>query len=1553
MVGVTSSYGQPLSNTYLVKTDSLGRLEWQRTIGTFQNEVGYDVAQAPNGDIFVLSETGGNPSNYDQLVTKTDPAGNIIWSQAFGSGLNERRGSLALSGNDVVVAATRDSTGNSDIWLFKVSNSGNLIWSKLYAIPLYQRAYSIAPLHDGGYLICGQYTATAQQNTAYAIRTDAFGDTIWTKVINNVGTSLHDIGFYACDELQGDSILVLVGRAASYYTNLSAVTLRLDGSIRSVYISNLLADVAYDVEPHPDGGFLVAGIHANFGGSATLSKFSMQGGHLWTQRYYYMGGSDYWGYAWGTGVLRSNDNGIILAGGASIFGDNNSQALLIKTNYQGSILIGNPITPVVTSGQDTVCAGDSVTIEVPDLFDHYQWFWYKSGGRVEWLPDTDMPSIVVDSNGAYRCVMWSEEMNTISGLVSVVVSTMPDSALISTGPLKHCLVDDNIQLKVKQVPGTLYSWTLNGTALPGNFTTITPQISGVYAVTMSNVCGTTSNPGVYVSINSPPYFDLPDTGYLAYWNGASAACSKYFFGLDTLYNTSYNWYYNGNPLNYTYPSLNTDDPGYYYVVAQNSCGTAVSDTAWLLYDTTYSQLTFTGDLTGCANSGNYFRASDDFYYALEYRWYKDGSYLTTTYPPFDYFNPSYTSPGLDSGYYFCVILDTCGNVFFQHQTDSVYYRENSLSKGLSFPGGSNISCSGNPITITASASGQIYQWLIDSVPIPGANSQSYVTTVPGYYQCLITAPCGQYYTNYTNLQFGPPVNPTIVSDYSAICRTSTDSSEVRLQVDFSIFPGYASYQWRLNGINIPGATSQYYETKIPGLYDCVFTNICGNSISNVIFLPDYYISGVILPGNLVRMCSGVPVALTAAPGYYYQWYKDYQPIPGATDSVYWVNEAGGYAYYVKISNGSCTIQSEYVNVSNQTPPVNFILPETLTEFCGNDSVKLNANERFDYSYTWYRNGIVIPGITSFIYYAGGYGDITVSIADSIGCTTVSPPVFVSDISLGAIPLTISSPANQCIGDTVTISAPNTFVTYQWMYNNDTIPGATGNTLSTDTGGVYKVFVSNGTGCTGSGSASLNFLNYPQVNNTVVIPAACNMATGKITITVSQFSNVSWYGPNGFIESALSTYFASIDSLASGWYIYTVENYSGGCQITDSVFVPATSSYQPQIYSNDTSGCQGQYFYLNAGANYPQYLWSTGQTTYSIVIDSGGTYVLTVTDPVTGCTGTDSISINIIAGPAVNILTSDTTFLCDGDSILLDAGSGFGPYQWSNGMTTQVITVSTSGIYVVTVTDPFTLCTTKDTVEVGSGSTPPIALIPSGYVDGCAGDTINLVVTPPGYSSYLWNTGDTTTSISVVASGTYILTVIDSGNICTAIDSVTVNIHPLPVITASAAGPVDFCIGDSVLLSISGSAGSYQWYKNFVPLAGYNGPDMYVHYRGNYSCLLTDAFGCSAFSNSIMVRTPCVPPQDPIEKLDETLLQGLLSVYPNPGNGFFNLRISGDIIPEYYNIFDASGRLILTRTLSDTGFAFYNPDLSHVKGGVYFLHLYDVDKTTYRLKIIKL
>ncbi len=133
-------------------------------------------------------------------------------------------------------------------------------------------------------------------------------------------------------------------------------------------------------------------------------------------------------------------------------------------------------------------------------------------------------------------------------------------------------------------------------------------------------------------------------------------------------------------------------------------------------------------------------------------------------------------------------------------------------------------------------------------------------------------------------------------------------------------------------------------------------------------------------------------------------------------------------------------------------------------------------------------------------------------------------------------------------------------------------------------------------------------------------------------------------------------------------------------------------------SSTFSGVSAQ----NIAGSTGSFSWDTGAQTESIIVTQTGTYSVTFTDGV-GCVSTDEVYVQFATGTVAVNLGPDLS-LCDGETIVLDAGSGFSSYSWSTLETSQTLEVGLPGDYSVTVTNQQG-CTDIDLIHIETGATP--------------------------------------------------------------------------------------------------------------------------------------------------------------------------------------------------------------------------------------------------------
>ncbi len=424
-----------------------------------------------------------------------------------------------------------------------------------------------------------------------------------------------------------------------------------------------------------------------------------------------------------------------------------------------------------------------------------------------------------------------------------------------------------------------------------------------------------------------------------------------------------------------------------------------------------------------------------------------------------------------------------------------------------------------------------------------------------------------------------------------------------------------------------------------------------------------------------------------------------------------------------------------------------------------------------------------------------------------------------------------------------------------------------------------------------------------------------------------------------------------DSLGSGYLwsdgettqsivVTTAGNYScnvtTGCGNIISNVVSVTILVPGVTISSGgaTTICQGDSVTLTADTvgNGSSYLWSDGETTRSIVVTTASDYSCHVTlcDIVVN-SNVITVIVNQIPDAAITP-NGDSLVLCAGAATLTatSANSFFFMVQWSNGATTQSITVSTTGIDSVIISNSYSGCSATAKTDVAGiyplPSTPVIT--PGGATTVCDGDSV--LLTSSAATGYNWSTGATTQSITVKSTGSYSVTVTNA-NGCSATSQdtqVTIHSNPIP--------PTIHQFNDTLK---SNYATDNQWYLNGNIISGATGQYYVVTQSGIYTVKLTNGNGCSSSMSAPFT----------IVGIPELTNDYSFSIYPNPaGNQITVVIANPDLIGmkqslalDIYNILgekapfayvqgDASSQAERSRSLII--------DVSTLPAGMYFLQM---------------
>jgi len=187
--------GGNTSNKYdfsIIKLDSAGNVKWNRSIGGTGSKATYSMVQTKDGG-YIATGTIDSSSlkDKDVYVVKIDAEGNLQWTKTLG-GANDDIGTAIIQTTDggyALTGATKSSgAGGYDVFVVKLNSNGNIGWTKSIGGEGDDEGESIVQTNDGGYAI-GGFTNVYKTDDYkfYALKLDATGNVQWTKSIGNQG----------------------------------------------------------------------------------------------------------------------------------------------------------------------------------------------------------------------------------------------------------------------------------------------------------------------------------------------------------------------------------------------------------------------------------------------------------------------------------------------------------------------------------------------------------------------------------------------------------------------------------------------------------------------------------------------------------------------------------------------------------------------------------------------------------------------------------------------------------------------------------------------------------------------------------------------------------------------------------------------------------------------------------------------------------------------------------------------------------------------------------------------------------------------------------------------------------------------------------------------------------------------------------------------------------------------------------------------------------------------------------------------------------------------
>ena len=529
-----------------------------------------------------------------------------------------------------------------------------------------------------------------------------------------------------------------------------------------------------------------------------------------------------------------------------------------------------------------------------------------------------------------------------------------------------------------------------------------------------------------------------------------------------------------------------------------------------------------------------------------------------------------------------------------------------------------------------------------------------------------------------------PGYSTSFSATNATCNAACDGSATVIPIGGA--PPY-TYLWDANANN---QTNALATGLCPGWYFVSVTDTvnCTKVDSVLIGFNGYTINFTFNQASCAVSCNGTATAIPsgATPPYTYEWDANAN---NQTNALATGLCPGTYLVTITDDNGCTEVDS--VTIGAGSLSINFTaLPISCAPNCDGQAAASPVGGNAPYVYEW---DAAANNQTNALATGLCPGNYSVTITDDNGCSVVD----IVTIGANSITINFSSDSttcfNNCDGEaTASPGGATPPYLFQWdaAANNQTNITATG--LCS---GTYTVTVTDDNGCTRVDNITI----YSPVSITINFNVVYTGCLANITGLVGGGTPPYIYNWNvgGTTNSLIG--------VASGVYIMQVLD-DKGCLTQNSITITTNSISSTNASSTplcDNTGNTGTATASATGGNAPySFIWddANNQTGATATGLDAGTYNVTITNA-DGCTGTATVTVDIMIAPEVTGTVKDESCLGlqDGSVTITVSGSGPFTYLWSNDSTSKDLDNAGAGMYFVTVTDTTNNCTAVDSFRV--------------------------------------------------------------------------------------------------------------------------------------------------------------------------------------------------------------------------------------------------------------
>lgn len=620
-----------------------------------------------------------------------------------------------------------------------------------------------------------------------------------------------------------------------------------------------------------------------------------------------------------------------------------------------------------------------------------------------------------------------------------------------------------------------------------------------------------------------------------------------------------------------------------------------------------------------------------------------------------------------------------------------------------------------------------YQWTY--LWADGDTSRIITTTIPEGSDStfvIISDGCSSDTTIFYLTEIKPPYSPNLSN--GTLCAGKS------IELKATIVGEDMEYLWN------NGSTSPVIFADTAGFYKVIITNQCGIAKDSITLAPGTEPTASLgadrtycFPGKYTLASDytdgGLPIT--------YEWStKEY------TESIE-IEEPGTYSFTV--SNLCGTAEAEITIDALYVPDLE-LGPDT--SMCEHSSIQLTSGHHADEIIYW-STGEISPDIM-----VSDTGVYWVQITNI--CGTSIDSIYVGR-SAEAPLVKLGKDTIICGEFELILNAGSPGDNYYWSTKD------TSQIITVEKGGTYSVTATNGCG---SHTDTIVVTSDPDL--VLELPESIDKCADQVELKAQEpGAETTYLWSTGEVTK-------TITATESGIYWVKAENVCG--ESTDSIEVQLFQTPPQPLLGNDSTICRNDFISLSPNIEGTEFIWSTGETSETIQASAAGLYWVKVKN---SC-GENSDSITVSHIPALKSVLEESRRICTGKNLTLNPGSNDASYLWSTGETSEQITVTSEGLYQVTISNQCESIQDLIFIFVDNGL-PVVSLGEDTTI--CELEFVMELTGSESEGEFLWQpTAEDSKTISIKEGGSYTLTVTNGCG--SNSDSKAIIAHPLAYLPPS-------------------------------------------------------------------------------------------------------------------------------------------------------------------------